>query len=78
MFSETEQGDNRRNTHGGDENGVSRPIVMGTYGIGVGRLMAAAIEQSHDEKGIIWPLPIAPYHVHICGLFMDTSCFALC
>ncbi len=54
-----------------DENGISKPIVMGTYGIGVGRLMAAAVEQSHDDKGIIWPLPIAPYQVHICGLFMD-------
>jgi prolyl-tRNA synthetase len=54
-----------------DENGVSKPCVMGTYGIGVGRLMAAAVEQNHDDKGIIWPLPIAPYQVHLCGLFMD-------
>ena len=54
-----------------DENGVSRPAVMGTYGIGVGRLMAAAIEQNHDEKGIIWPLSIAPFQVHLTGLFMD-------
>jgi prolyl-tRNA synthetase len=54
-----------------DENGQSRPCVMGTYGIGVGRLMAAAIEQYHDDKGIIWPVSIAPYHVHLCGLFMD-------
>jgi prolyl-tRNA synthetase len=59
-----------------DEKGISKPIVMGTYGIGVGRLMAAAIEQSHDEKGIIWPLPIAPYQVHICGLFMDNPTVA--
>jgi prolyl-tRNA synthetase len=54
-----------------DENGQSRPCVMGTYGIGVGRLIAAAIEQSHDDKGIIWPVSIAPYQVHLCGLFMD-------
>ncbi|HSW58335.1 MAG TPA: proline--tRNA ligase [Dehalococcoidales bacterium] len=54
-----------------DEAGVSRTCVMGTYGIGVGRLMAAAIEQNHDEKGPIWPLPVAPFQVHICGLFMD-------
>ncbi len=54
-----------------DEDGVSRPVVMGCYGIGVGRMVAAAIEQNHDDKGIIWPLPIAPYHVHLCGLFMD-------
>ena len=54
-----------------DENGVSRPAVMGTYGIGVGRLVAAAIEQNHDEKGIIWPISIAPFQVHLTGLFMD-------
>jgi prolyl-tRNA synthetase len=54
-----------------DESGVSRPAVMGTYGIGVGRLMAAAIEQNHDEKGIIWPISIAPFQVHLTGLFMD-------
>jgi prolyl-tRNA synthetase len=54
-----------------DEGGVSKNCVMGTYGIGVGRLMAAAIEQNHDDKGPLWPLPIAPYQVHICGLFMD-------
>jgi prolyl-tRNA synthetase len=59
-----------------DEKGVSKSIIMGTYGIGVGRLMAAAIEQSHDEKGIIWPLPIAPYQVHICGLYMDNPTVA--
>jgi prolyl-tRNA synthetase len=54
-----------------DEKGESKLIIMSTYGIGVGRLMAAAIEQSHDDKGIIWPVPIAPFHVHLCGLFMD-------
>lgn len=48
-----------------DENGVAREIVMGCYGIGVGRTMAAAIEQNHDEDGIIWPLPIAPFHIII-------------
>jgi prolyl-tRNA synthetase len=51
-----------------DQNGVSRPIIMGTYGIGLGRLLAAAIEQNHDEKGIIWPLSIAPYQVYLCPL----------
>lgn len=45
-----------------DENGISRPIVMGCYGIGVTRTMAAAIEQNHDKDGIIWPASIAPYH----------------
>ncbi len=46
-----------------DENGVEKPCVMGCYGVGVSRTMAAAIEQNHDQDGIIWPIPIAPYHV---------------
>ncbi len=54
-----------------DSEGQQKPIVMGCYGIGVGRLMAAAMEQNHDEYGIVWPLPIAPYQVHICGLSLD-------
>ena len=45
-----------------DEDGSSRPIVMGCYGIGVSRIVAAAVEQRHDDNGIIWPLSIAPYH----------------
>ena len=56
-----------------DAQGKQQPIVMGCYGIGVGRLMAAAMEQNHDDKGIIWPVPIAPYQVHICALSMDKS-----
>lgn len=48
-----------------DEDGAAREIVMGCYGIGVGRTMAAAIEQNHDQDGIIWPLPIAPAQVII-------------
>ncbi|WP_347490857.1 proline--tRNA ligase [Desulfoscipio sp. XC116] len=46
-----------------DENGKARPFVMGCYGIGVTRTMAAAVEQNYDERGIIWPVQIAPYHV---------------
>ena len=46
-----------------DQNGKSQPIIMGCYGIGVERTVAALIEQHHDENGIIWPLAIAPYHV---------------
>jgi len=46
-------------------------MLMGCYGIGVGRLLAAAIEQNHDDKGIIWPMPIAPYQVHLCPLYRD-------
>ncbi len=45
-----------------DENGKEKPMVMGCYGIGVSRTMAAAIEQNNDEHGIIWPVAIAPYH----------------
>jgi prolyl-tRNA synthetase len=48
-----------------DEDGNERLLVMGSYGIGPGRVMAAAIEQSHDDNGIIWPRAIAPYDVHI-------------
>jgi prolyl-tRNA synthetase len=59
-----------------DSDGSQRPVVMGCYGIGVGRLLAAAIEQNHDEKGIIWPTPIAPYQVYLCALGMDDSAVA--
>jgi prolyl-tRNA synthetase len=61
-----------------DENGVSRPAVMGCYGIGLGRLLAAVIEHSHDEKGIIWPMALAPYQVHICTLNPDKDGVASC
>lgn len=56
-----------------DRDGVAHPILMGCYGIGIGRLLAAAIEQNHDEKGIIWPIPIAPYQVHLCPLSSDNQ-----
>ncbi|EAZ89549.1 prolyl-tRNA synthetase [Crocosphaera chwakensis CCY0110] len=48
-----------------DENGEEKPIVMGCYGVGVSRLAQAAVEQSYDKDGIIWPVAIAPYHVII-------------
>jgi len=48
-----------------DENGKAKPFIMGCYGIGVSRLIAAAIEQNHDDKGIIWPKEIAPFVVDI-------------
>lgn len=51
-----------------DKNGKSQYYEMGCYGIGVTRTVQAAIEQSHDQDGIIWPKAIAPYHVHICSL----------
>ena len=51
-----------------DRNGQSKPCVMGCYGIGVNRIMAAAIESHHDDGGIIWPMSIAPFQVLICAL----------
>jgi len=54
-----------------DENGRSKAAVMGCYGIGVGRLLAAIVEYSHDEKGIVWPMIVAPYQVHLCSLNPD-------
>jgi prolyl-tRNA synthetase len=56
-----------------DENGNSHPIVMGCYGFGPSRLLGAAIEQHHDDKGIIWPVSIAPYHVYLCPLYGKDS-----
>jgi len=51
-----------------DHNGKSAALIMGCYGIGLNRIMAAAIEASHDDKGIIWPVAIAPFTVVICAL----------
>ena len=56
-----------------DEQGKAQPLVMGCYGIGVTRLLGAAIEQCHDERGIIWPASIAPYEVVICPVSYDRS-----
>ena len=51
-----------------DEDGVERPIVMGSYGIGPARIVAAAIEQRADERGIVWPKALAPWQVHLVSL----------
>jgi prolyl-tRNA synthetase len=51
-----------------DKDGKARPVVMGSYGIGIGRNAAAVVEQRHDERGIIWPISIAPYHVSLLSL----------
>jgi prolyl-tRNA synthetase len=51
-----------------DEKGERKPMIMGCYGLGVGRTVAAAIEQSHDDDGIIWPIPIAPFEAVITSL----------
>ncbi len=53
-----------------DENGKMQPMVMGCYGIGVTRILAAVVEQNHDDDGIIWPMPIAPYQVTVLPLQM--------
>ncbi len=54
-----------------DKNGTTRPLIMGCYGIGLGRLLAAIVELNHDDKGIIWPLTIAPFHVYLCPVNME-------
>ncbi len=56
-----------------DEEGNEKPMVMGSYGIGVGRTMASIIEQNHDENGIIWPASVAPYHVIIVPVNMEVK-----
>lgn len=56
-----------------DENGKEKPIIMGSYGIGVERILACVIEQNHDENGIVWNKGLTPFHVHILGLAYDKS-----
>jgi prolyl-tRNA synthetase len=51
-----------------DEQSVEHPLVMGCYGIGPGRVLAAVVEQRHDERGIVWPASVAPYDVHVLSL----------
>lgn len=53
-----------------DENGKENPIIMGSYGIGLDRVLACYIEQNNDENGIIWKKPLAPFDVHLLGLNM--------
>ena len=56
-----------------DENGKPQLMEMGCYGIGVTRILGAAIEQNHDERGIVWPASIAPFTVVICPIGMDRN-----
>ncbi len=56
-----------------DESGKPRLLQMGCYGIGVTRILGAAIEQSHDERGIVWPAALAPFEVVICPIGYDRS-----
>ena len=51
-----------------DEDGTEKPLIGGSYGVGPARVMAAAVEQNHDENGIVWPSSIAPYDVHVLAL----------
>lgn len=51
-----------------DNQGEAKALVMGCYGIGISRLVASVIEQTHDSEGLVWPLSVAPYPVHICQL----------
>ncbi|MBP9041363.1 MAG: proline--tRNA ligase [Anaerolineaceae bacterium] len=62
-----------------DTDGNSKPVIMGSYGIGVGRLLACVAEEHHDEHGLIWPVSIAPYPVHLVvlpGKELDTTSIA--
>ena len=54
-----------------DEEGQKKPVIMGSYGIGMGRVMATIVELKHDDKGIIWPENIAPYKVMLIGLNLE-------
>ena len=51
-----------------DRDGVEKPVIMGSYGIGSGRLLACVAEEHHDDFGLIWPITVAPYHVHLVVL----------
>jgi prolyl-tRNA synthetase len=56
-----------------DKDGQSKPVIMGSYGIGIGRLLACVAEEHHDEHGLAWPVAVAPYHVHLVLLSDETS-----
>ncbi|HET7629093.1 MAG TPA: proline--tRNA ligase [Bacillales bacterium] len=61
------------NAHYLDENGKACPMIMGCYGIGVSRTVAAIVEQHHDEDGMIWPLAVAPYQLHLIAVNMKND-----
>lgn len=65
----------RNNITFNDADGTERPFVMGSYGIGVGRLMAAVVEEHHDEYGIAWPPSVAPFRVHLVSLAQQGEVF---
>ncbi|MEW6752910.1 MAG: hypothetical protein AB1505_18315 [Candidatus Latescibacterota bacterium] len=51
-----------------DAAGRAQPVVMGSYGIGVGRLLACIAEEHHDDQGLVWPISVAPFQVHLVSL----------
>ncbi len=54
-----------------DAEGLKKPVIMGSYGIGIGRLLACITEEHHDESGLTWPISVAPYHVHLVTLAVE-------
>jgi len=59
-----------------DENNELKPVIMGSYGIGIDRLVASIVEASHDDKGMVWPQSVAPYRVHVISLGNDPAVLA--
>ena len=59
-----------------DENGKSRTVTMGSYGIGITRVLAALAEENHDGRGLMWPASVAPAHVHIVAAGKDEALYA--
>ena len=59
-----------------DNTGLQQPVVMGCYGIGVGRLLAAIIDQNHDDRGIIFPLSVAPFQISLIALNIENDLIA--
>jgi prolyl-tRNA synthetase len=60
-----------------DEKGDRQPMIMGCYGLGVGRTVASAIEQNHDADGIVWPIPIAPFEVVVTSVGKEENVIAM-
>ena len=58
-----------------DETGIEQPVIMGCYGIGIGRLMGTIVEALSDEKGIIWPEEVSPFDIHLVGLTAGAKVF---
>jgi len=56
-----------------DESGANKPVILGSYGIGVSRLMGVLVEINHDDKGIIWPEAVAPFQIHLINIAKDAS-----